>query len=187
MKLEPYQKEELVLLAKRLKLKNISPLPKDELIKRINLHDDKEIKRLLKGNSKGAVFGYIAGFASIIGLIITTWPHLGISIKFQENSNTFLTSNVFSEPTYKLSSSFDDYLSHYKGTGDIEYDNYNLTSFQGLELLLSTINKERMEFPKRAISISLIQNYLDSGDLKMADFSARQLKEKQRNLARISK
>ena len=77
-------------------------------------------------------------------------------------------------------------LSQHEGTGDIEYGNYNLSSHNNLKSTLEAVNNTRIEFPKRAIEISMIQQFLDSGDLKMAYFSANRLKEKQENLSKLT-
>lgn len=69
----------------------------------------------------------------------------------------------------------------------ISYEEYDLSQHPDLRNLIETINAERVEFPKRNLDIYLIQDYLDSGNLEMAEFASKRLREKQHNLRSIRK
>jgi len=134
-------------------------------------------------------------WAWLLGLLISAFT-FGVFVAdtpiYKSLKSNFSGTNIERKLTHKESKSSDinlqnslEYLSQYSGTGNIIYEGYNLSSYSGLEETLKTVNSQRIEYPMRAVDITVVQQFLDSGNLKMAYFTASQLKKKQINLAKI--
>ncbi|GAB2191579.1 hypothetical protein MAH1_31870 [Sessilibacter sp. MAH1] len=135
--------------------------------------------------SKYSAIGLLLAFVSMGVAIYDHLPSLEINKLEAYVENTKASSVDTSDITVAGSTS--ETLNTYKRDGKVKYAHLDLSSFPELVSFLRAVNDTRLEYPRRAVDIELLQDYLDSGNIRMTEFLAKEIVTKQTNLEHLRK
>ncbi len=126
------------------------------------------------------IFAAISIILTIFGLYLTIISESPIksTIALSEQPSTFAPTN--DDPGNSIQSAF-DYLNEYDGDGFVKYSHLNLSQYPKLKQALESVNANRVEYNRRSLDIRVLQDNLESGNIRLALEASRQIIEKQAN------